>query len=154
MKLLVLVLLLWAFAPQSSTSVQTEKPAKTELLPVFVSGPTWEPGELRLCSTYSTHPKVMLCDEHVRVDLRVGYVNNAKIDRDQFITSLWIKQSKRFKAQFSQFPWKPEALEHNGPSDEPPLPDQNSPNIESDWDCEKDKTITCSFVRSLEAFPR
>jgi hypothetical protein len=145
-----------AFA-QTTTAKKKDAPAPPEPFAVNVSGATWEPGELRTCSTFFNHPKFLLCDNDTRLAIVTGYRwtpsgQMESIDREKLIRSLETDRSKRFLVQFSKLPWRL-AQPDSRTSDEPPpvfaTPDGKSPDMESQWDCSKEKTITCNLLRSF-----
>jgi len=153
---LLIVGLLFSPAALAQVNARVTSVAAPEPFPVNVSGPTWEAGELRTCSTYSNHPKFLLCDDDLRTDIVIGYLDHKPINREQVITSLKVDHSKRFLVQFSKAPWKEPASDNTSEkaSDEPPkviiapnlpLSKPDGPDDESRWDCSKDKVITCTL---------
>jgi len=153
---LALVLLCAAFAPAQTTE-KPAKPAPPEPFAVDVSGAAWEQGELRTCSTYFQHPKMLLCDDDARVSILIGFTNppNAdaprKIDPEHFLLEA-MRNSKRFLVQFSQLPWRFATPDPDKPSDEPApvFTKPDAPDLESQWDCSKEKVITCKFLKNTK----
>jgi len=144
---LAALLLFTAFA---SAQEPPKKPAPPEPFAVDVSGAAWEPGELRTCSTYFLHPKFLLCDDDVRMKIldAIRQGNEGRI-----ILAMKVEHSKRFLVQFSQLPWRLATPDPDKPSDEPSpvfvAPTSGSRDLESQWDCSKEKTITCKFLKSF-----
>jgi hypothetical protein len=155
--------LLLSGAALAQTNASAKSDAAPEPCPTNVSGPVWESGELRTCSTFSNHPKFLLCDDELRTSIVVGYLNNKPIDREELIVSTEAAHAKRFLVQFSRAAWKVSASDSakasEKASNEPPkviiapkLPfsKPDSPDQESRWDCSKEKTITCTFVQTFK----
>jgi hypothetical protein len=153
MKWLLALPLLCATVTLAQTTEKPAKPTQPELFAVkYVFGAPWEPGELRTCSTYSNHPNFLLCDEDIRTAVAVGWTDHKKIDPERLLT-MTIPDGKRFLVQFSQLPWRLAPPDPDKPTDEPtPVfaePDGRSRDMESQWDCSKEKTITCKFLKSF-----
>jgi len=154
---LALMLLCVAFA-SAQTADKPAKPAPPEPFAVkYVFGAPWEPGELRTCSTYSNHTDFLLCDEDVREAVLLGFrfkpgVGTEKVDPERLLV-MTIPDGKRFLVQFSQLPWRLAPPDPDKQTDEPsPVfadPDGKSRDMESRWDCSKDKMITCKFLKSF-----
>jgi hypothetical protein len=149
MKQPLLVLLVSASAiAQSATSKKPDVPAKPEAFAANVSvDQVWESGEMKTCSTFFNHPKFLLCNDDVRMQILMHPEDASKI-----ILSMFVEHSKRFMVQFSKLPWRLAPPDSDNPKDEPPpifvTPDGKSPDLESQWDCSKEKTITCSLIGS------
>lgn len=160
MNRLLVVLLFSAVAAWAQANPSAKPDTAPEPFATNVSGPAWESGELRTCSTFSNHPKFLLCDDDLRTSIAVGYLNNKPIDRERLIDSTEAEHSKRFLVQFPRAPWKvpdPVSVKPAENPDEPPkviiapkLPfsKPDAPDQESRWDCSKEKVITCTFVQS------
>ena len=147
------LLLLCATFALAQTTEKTAKPAPPEPFAVNVSGATWESGEMKTCSTYFNHPKFLLCNEDVRFAVTVGWMDHKEIDPERLIRTMDVEHSKRFLVQFSQLPWRLAQPDPDKQTDEPgPIfvaPTAGSRDMESRWDCSKDKTITCKFLKSF-----
>jgi hypothetical protein len=149
MKLLSLVILLFA-ALALAQKAAPAKPEQPEPFPVRVFGPPWEAGELRTCSTYWKFTDFLLCDDGVRDKILDATIQ--KGDPEHLLIAIQTAPpSKKFLVQFSKLPWKLAPPDPDKKSDEPVFanPDYRSANMESRWDCTKDKTITCKFAASF-----
>src|ERR1039458_911843 len=166
MKSRYLMLLLFCTAlalAQKTTPTTPVKPAPPEPFSVRVYGGPWEPGELRTCSTYWHHSDFLLCDEDIRE--KVLEITGQSGTAARIFTNIQTAPpSKKFLIQFSKLPWRlaPPNPEKN--SDTPlatyPIPyaetqtptfadpDPGSSNMESRWDCTKEKTALSGNVNN------
>jgi len=174
--LVVLVLCTTLGLAQKTPPTAPAKLTPPEPFSVRVYGGPWEPGELRTCSTYWHHSDFMLCDEDTRDRISIppalhpdGTVmskNERETYPEHVFTSIQVvPPSKKFLVQFSKLPWRLASPNPDKNSDIPlatyPVPyaetqtptfadpDPGSSNMESRWDCTKEKTITCKFLRSF-----
>ena len=145
---LALLLLCATFAlTQTTPTEKPAKPAQPEPFAVNVSGAPWESGEMRTCSTYFNHPKFLLCDDDVRTKILLHPAESQTL-----IRTMSVEHSKRFFVQFSQLPWRLAQPDPDKPTDEPApvfVTPTSGRDMESQWDCSKEKTITCKFLKSF-----
>jgi len=148
---------------QISQPKKPATPAPPEPFSVRVYGAPWEPGELRSCSTYWHHSDFLLCDDETR-DKILDITGRGGTAARIFTNIQTAPPSKKFLVQFSKLPWRLAPPNPDKNSDIPlatypvpdaeqgPIfadPDPGSTNMESRWDCTKEKTITCKFLRSF-----
>jgi len=148
-RLLAVLLLCSGLAlAQKNAPATPVKPAPPDPFAVNVFGGSWEAGELRACSTYWQFTDFLLCDDDLHAKVRDATIQ--KGDPYHMLLSASI-HSKRFVVQFSKLPWKLAPPDPDKKSDEPVFanPDYRSPNMESRWDCSKEKMISCKFLTSF-----
>jgi hypothetical protein len=143
--LLATFLLCSSALAQSTPAKKLDAPNVPDSFAVEVSTVTWESGELKTCSTYFHHPKFLLCDDDVRAEILFRPADANKIIRTA--------STKRFLVHFSKLPWRLALPDPNKQTGEPPPvfaePDSKSRDMETRWDCSKEKMITCNLIQSF-----